>query len=102
MVTMFVDDNRHYRDEENRSGPREFETVDAALVEGRKIVDDFLAEAHEPGMTAGELFALYRDHGEDPWIVPNGDGPTTVVFSAWTYARERSEEICGIHKNDQS
>ncbi|CAN0620174.1 conserved protein of unknown function [Burkholderia multivorans] len=92
-VSMFIDDNGHYRDPEYRTGPREFETVDAALGEARRIVNACLDDLHEQGMTAGALFERYMLFGEDPWLVPWDGGPT-VPFSAWTYAKERCLAIC--------
>ncbi|CAN0619565.1 conserved protein of unknown function [Burkholderia multivorans] len=92
-VSMYIDDNGHYRDAEYRSGPRVFETVDMALGTARRIVDECLSELHEEGMTAGDLFERYTLFGEDPWLVPWDGGPT-VPFSAWDYARERCGAIC--------
>ncbi|MFM0192129.1 hypothetical protein PQQ65_03475 [Paraburkholderia strydomiana] len=92
-VSMFVDDNGHYSDAEYRSGPRVFETADAALAEARWIVDKCLDELHERGMTARALFERYMHFGEDPWLVPWDGGPT-VPFSAWDYAKERCSAVC--------
>jgi hypothetical protein len=92
-VRMYIDSNAHYRDEEHRSGPREFDTADAAVADARRIVDECLVELHEHGMTGGELFERYKEFGDDPWLVP-WDGAPTVPFSAWDYAQERCEEIC--------
>jgi len=53
-------------------------------------VDEFLTPNHEPGMSAEELYHAYTGFGEDPYIL--SDGPP-VSFSAWTYAKARSEEL---------
>ncbi|WNC88838.1 hypothetical protein RI103_14135 [Paraburkholderia sp. FT54] len=90
-VKMYEDDNAHHADEDYRSGPRMFLDMASALAEARRIVDDFLAEAHEPGMTGRDLFESYKAFGPDPWIVANENGPL-VPFSAWDYARSRCEE----------
>lgn len=93
-VDLCVDDNYHYQDKEHRTGPMGFGDMEEALAGARRIVDDFLAEACQPQMTASELFAHFKMFGADPWIVPpNDDGPT-VPFSAWDYARERCGAIC--------
>jgi hypothetical protein len=45
-----------------------FESSDAAIIACKKIVDDYLREAQEPGMTAEQLYASYVLFGEDPYI----------------------------------
>ena len=101
-VTMYIDSNAHYQDTEYRSGPRVFATLDAALAEARRIVDDCLIELCDRDMTARELFERYMMFGDDPWIVPDDDG-STVPFSAWSYAESRCEATCAetaATKND--
>jgi len=87
---VFVDDNFHYQDEDERYFLGEFETLDAAISACRKIVDESLTGSFEPGMTADALFGTYTSFGDDPFIV----GITPPAFSAWEYARQRSAEIC--------
>jgi hypothetical protein len=93
-VALYIDDNYHYQDAEYRTGPRWFDDAEVALAEARRIVDDFLAEARQPDMGAGELFTQFKMFGLDPWIVLPGDEGPTVPFSSWDYARERCTEIC--------
>jgi hypothetical protein len=88
---VWVDDNYHYMDEDERYKLGEFKTLDAAIAACKKIVDDFLASTYAPGMSAAELNASYTGFGEDPWIA----GEERVLFSAWTYAEQRCAEICG-------
>jgi hypothetical protein len=45
-------------------------------------------------MTSEELFKLYRSFGEDPFIRAD-PGAFDPPFSAWEFARQRCEEICG-------
>jgi hypothetical protein len=99
-VTMFTDDNGHYADTEFRSGPRAFETLDAALAEARRIVDDCLIELCDQDTTARELFQRYMMFGDDPWIAPWDGGPT-VPFSAWDYAKERCVAVCAAKSANQ-
>jgi hypothetical protein len=89
--TVFVDDNFHYMDEDERYKLGEYETLDAALAACRGIVDEFLATNHKPGMSADELLAQYKGFGEDPFIMGAG---AASPFSAWTYAQERCKAIC--------
>ena len=85
-----IDDNFHYMDESARLDHGEFETLDAAIEACKKIVDEYLASAYKPGMSAAELNASYTMFGEDPWI----SGAQGIPFSAWDYARQRCAEIC--------
>lgn len=89
---LFVDDNFHYMDEEERTGPQRFETAEEALEEARKIVDACLASMTKPGIRADELYELYVGFGDDPFI-RNQDAPP-VEFSAWSYAKMRCGELC--------
>jgi hypothetical protein len=87
---VFIDDNFHYAEAETRIPHGEFETLSAAIAACQKIVDEFLASAYEPGMTAKDLNATYVMFGDDPWIF----GAGSVPFSGRDYARERCVEIC--------
>jgi len=89
---VLVDDNFHYMDESARTTLGEFDTLEAAVASARALVDQFLADSLQPGMTADELFGLYTNFGEDPFIV--GPGVSSVLFSAWDYARERCAALC--------
>lgn len=92
---LYVDDNYHFMDESERTGPKTFATYEAALAEARSIVDDFLANAYKPGMSAGELYRSYTGFGDDPFIVCREVPEPPVKFSAWDYASKRCTEICG-------
>src|SRR5215471_14393256 len=89
---VLIDDNFHYMDESARTTLGEFATLEAAVAAARRVVDEFLEGALEPGMTADKLYQVYTGFGDDPFIV--GPGVTTVVFSAWDYARERCAVLC--------
>jgi hypothetical protein len=89
--TVMVDDNYHYMDADERYKHGDFATAAEAIAAARKIVDAYLASAYEPGMSATALYSSYTSFGEDPFIVAPGEA---VEFSAWTYAKARSEEMC--------
>jgi hypothetical protein len=89
--TVMVDENSHYLDESERYEHGTFATYDEALAACRRIVDEFLAAQHQPGMTAADLYSLYTTFGEDPHIVPDQPGAS---FSAWGYARLRCDQLC--------
>lgn len=90
---VLVDDNFHSQDEEERYRLGEFDDAEVAVEHCRKIVNEYLASALEPGMSANELWVSFRSFGEDPFI-QSVDVPQ-VQFSAWGYARERCELLCG-------
>jgi hypothetical protein len=99
---VLVDDNFHYMDESERWQCGTFDTLEDAVAACKVIVEASLREAYQPGMSARALYATYQMFGDDPFIraegvtrAVNADGEPAVLFSAWTYARERAEEICG-------
>ena len=94
---VLADDNFHAYDEGERYQQGVYDTLDEAIAMCRAIVDRDLAHQYEPGMTADELYHRYTSFGEDPFIrdtahalIPSGEVP----FSAWTYAKQRSDEMC--------
>jgi hypothetical protein len=90
---VLVDDNSDYMDEDERYELGAFSSLDAAIAAAKAVVDDYLAAAHKPGMTAQKLFASYRSFGEDPFIV--GPDQSAGSFSAWEYAQRRCKDLCG-------
>lgn len=63
---------------EHRENPRrQFETAVEAVAACRRIVDEFLAGAFEPGMSATALYDLYKSFGDDPWVA--GYGPESRI-----------------------
>jgi hypothetical protein len=89
--TVLVDDNFHYMDADERYTLGEFESLDAAIIACKEIVDDYLRSALEPGMPAGKLYLSFVLFGENPYIATT-DGISR--FSAWDYAELRSKELC--------
>jgi hypothetical protein len=87
-----VDDNFHYMDESERYFHGEFATCAEALAACRVIVDEYLLSAYKPDMTAIQLWSSYSNFGEDPFILTSDE---QCRFSAWTYARERCDALCG-------
>jgi hypothetical protein len=91
---VFVDDNFHYMNEDERYKSGEFATLEEAVRACQEIVDGFLKDAYRPGMAADILFDQYVHFGEDPFI----RGPE-AEFSAWNYAKLRCDELCGTKNN---
>ncbi len=69
-----------------------FGTLEEGLRAARRIVDDYLSSAHEPGMIAAQLHGSSKMFGEDPFI--RTSDPAAGSFSTWTYAGERCDQIC--------
>ena len=88
---VWVDDNFHYMDEDERSSGGRYETYEEALQRAHEIVELSLDESYKPEMGAAELGFYYRSFGEDPWITPTPEGEEQ--FSAWTYAEARAVEF---------
>ena len=88
---VFVDDNFHFMDEDERYKAAEFATYEEALAKARRIVDEELANIKKPGMTADELYKIYAFAGESPFILPASKSGS---FSARNYAREQSHLLC--------
>ena len=89
---VLIDDNFHYQDEEAREKGPSYATLDEAVAECRRIVEESLTLLHKEGMSADALYSAYTSFGEDPFVVPTGDA---ARFSAWDYARARCTAICG-------
>lgn len=95
---VLIDDNFHFTDESERVAHGLFATAEEALTACRAIVDDFLTDAFQAGMSSSELYDCYKQFGDDPFIVPIGPEDGAVNFSAWQYARERCEPIAGAQR----
>jgi hypothetical protein len=91
--TVVIADNFHYMDESEKYEHGKFETLEAAIAASKRIVDEFLVSAVQPGMTADALYSQYTSFGDDPYII--GSNEPGVPFSAWTYAKARCSELCG-------
>jgi hypothetical protein len=88
-------DNAHYMDAKEHADHGIFATYEAAVAVCRAIVERSLAWQYKPGMSAAELYDYYTSFGDDPFIVAVGNAPLGEPFSAWTYAKERCQAICG-------
>lgn len=89
--TVFVDDNFHHGDEDERYELGEFNDYESAVTASKKLIDDYLLEVYEKGVKdEDELYQKYITYGEDPFVVPD-----EANFSGWSYAKQRCFEICG-------
>jgi len=78
-------------DESERYKLGEFDTCEEAVSACKKIVDEFLEKGYKKGMTFKELYEGYTMFGEDPFVYTKDK---TCFFSAWSYAKKRSAELC--------
>jgi hypothetical protein len=87
---IYIDDN-YNMDEDERTGAGEFETLEDAIAEAKRIVDNYLLGVYKkhPEFSAEDLFKEYTKYGVDPWIFPNYS-----KYNSWEYAKKRSREIC--------
>jgi hypothetical protein len=77
---VLVDDNFHHMDDRERWTLGTFASCEEALAACRRLLDAWLREAWETGMTAEPLYAKYTRFGEDPFIQPS-DGARPCGFS---------------------
>jgi hypothetical protein len=89
---VVVADNFHYTDESENYELGTFTSLELAVEAAKRVVDEYLTSAYEPGMSASELYHSYVNFGEDPYVI--APGVEGVPFSAWTYAQERCDAMC--------
>ena len=87
--TVFVDDNFHYMDANERYKKGKYKTLEEAISVCEKIVDENLEELYAPEMSSRELMTRYCLFGEDPWI----SGAEKIPFHARNYAEERIDQL---------
>jgi hypothetical protein len=92
---VMVDDNSHYQEEDARREHGVYETLEEARAICRTLVDRSLGDEYRPGISAEQLYDRYTSFGDDPFIVAVDGREKGVLFSAWTYAKERCVAICG-------
>jgi hypothetical protein len=93
--TVYIDDNYHYQDEDERYIGGEFGTWKAAVTFARKVVDRTVVPTIEGGggLSPEEAYDNYIMFGDDPWITGRGPIPEGETFSAWPYAKQRCYEL---------
>jgi hypothetical protein len=99
---IYIWDNFHYMDINERSDAGSYDNPKKALEAARSIVDRSLRwerlQSKNP-QDPDELYDRYTDFGKDPSIRPNDPD---FKFSAWGYAKERSKEIVLEDINDKT
>ena len=92
--TVFVDDNFHYQDQDERYSAGEFGSYEEAVAECKRIVELSLQEglSQKGPMTADQLYSYYTSFGDDPFVTPGSTDHSR--FSAWDHAKERCKILC--------
>jgi hypothetical protein len=85
--TLRVYDNFHFMDEDESYLAGSFDTEMEAVLKAKNIIDGFVEDQFQPGMTTEALYHLFCTFGEAPVVLPSG-------FSPWGYARLKCAEIC--------
>ena len=88
---IYLDENSHYLDENDRQYLGAYETAEDAIKAAEGIIDESLRQNYEPGLKPEQLYKQYRAYGEDPFIVSDDKN---IDFSAMVYAKYRCKEIC--------
>ena len=96
---VFVDDNYHYMDEDERYSGGEFDYYEEAIEYCIGKVDNFLRECYKPGIKAEDLYDHYLHFGEDPFIRINNEADKEIVeiikkYSSRDYAKKQSIDMC--------
>jgi hypothetical protein len=91
---VMVDDNFHYMEEDERYELATFSTIEEAIAACKRVVDDDLsAFGKGKSYTPDELYDHYVSFGSDPFIVALDAKNDRPCFSAWNYAKERSQVL---------
>lgn len=88
---VHIAENSDYQDGRSPSPRGDYSSYTEAVRAAKEFVDRSLTELHEKGMSAEDLYQSYTLYGDDSHVVPDDGDPS---FSAWSYAKERSEVIC--------
>ncbi len=79
-------------DEEEAYLHESFDSLDAALLAAKKIVEGFISSNYENGLKPEDLTSRYKMFGEDRIVInPLGE---IEKFSAWNYAEEYAKSYC--------
>lgn len=73
----------------------QFERLDEAIAAAEEVIRDFLETRRQAGMSARELFAIYRDFGEIPFVFQDSDRTMNVSsFNHFKRAMVLCQALC--------
>jgi len=87
--SVYVDDNFHSGDEDERYHLGEFDTREEAVAACKGKVEEYFEQIQKNKHDFKELWEGYMLYGEDPFISNDDEGEH---FSAWEYAKNRCRE----------
>jgi hypothetical protein len=90
--TVYVDDNFHYMDEEERYKLGDFAALEEAIAACKRVVDTFLEDETTGAAPARERYRQYTSFGPDPFVKTDDPDAKQPLFSAWNYAEKRCLE----------
>jgi hypothetical protein len=96
LFEVYYDENQRYMDEDSRSRVGAYPTLEAAIAECRRIVEDDIREQYQARITPGALLSAWRMWGRDPFIL----GEEGSTFSAWRYAEEATARLLAEQSGD--
>lgn len=70
---LFVDDNCHHMDDDERYLHGTYDTYEEAVAATKKIIDNCLAGVDHTGMTSEQLYSGWAHYGDNPFIVGDLD-----------------------------
>lgn len=94
--TVYVDDNFHFMDEDERYTLGTYEKLGEALHKCMEMVGLYMLEQDYPSMKGEDLYDSYTSFGEDPFII----GPMPIEFSSWDYAESLANYLAGTPANE--
>jgi hypothetical protein len=78
----------------------EYDTLEEAIAASQSLIDNFLIGKAANQLTIAELFALYQDFGEVPFIFCDAERTLNVTgFNHFKYAIMRCTELCKMAEN---
>jgi len=86
-------DNNHHWDEASSYDHGIYKTYEDAVIEAKRIVEEFFTGECIPEKTAGDLMASFVMYGEEPVVFPD-EPKNGKRFSPQDYAEEYVTKIC--------
>ena len=86
-------DKYHHWDEASSYDHGDYKTYEDAVIDAKKIVEEFFEGECKSGLNANDLMASYAMYGENPIVVPEEPGKGEV-FSPHEYARDYVKKLC--------
>ena len=78
----------------------EYDTLAEAIAASQSLIDNFLIGKATNQITIVELFSLYQDFGEVPFIFSDAERTLNVTgFNHFKYAMIRCTELCKMLEN---